>query len=82
MQSSCPASAPALLQAVLLNWTKGFSASGCVGQDVAQLLRDAAQRKQVGKGRVPLPRVLPCTQTVPIPGACATISVSFGSTLG
>ena len=38
------------LQAVLLTWTKGFNASGCVGQDVVQLLRKAAQRKQVGKG--------------------------------
>ncbi|KAM9226564.1 LOW QUALITY PROTEIN: hexokinase-3 [Leptosomus discolor] len=33
-------------KAVLLSWTKGFSASGCVGQDVVQLLREAAQRKQ------------------------------------
>ncbi|XP_010118877.1 PREDICTED: hexokinase-2-like, partial [Chlamydotis macqueenii] len=32
--------------AVLLSWTKGFSASGCVGEDVVQLLRQAAQRKQ------------------------------------
>lgn len=50
----CKAAAQPLLlsplQAVLLNWTKGFNASGCVGQDVVQLLRDAAQRKEVGKG--------------------------------
>lgn len=47
-----------LFQAVLLSWTKGFSASGCVGQDVVQLLREAAQRKQVGKGwgSIPCPR--------------------------
>jgi len=44
-----------LLQAVLLSWTKGFSASGCVGQDVVQLLREAAQRKQVVKGWGPVP---------------------------
>ncbi|NWH59276.1 HXK3 protein, partial [Geococcyx californianus] len=37
-----------LLQAVLLGWTKGFSASGCVGQDVVQLLQEAAQRKNFG----------------------------------
>lgn len=49
------------LQAVLLNWTKGFSASGCVGQDVVQMLREAAQRKQVGKswGICPLSPVVP-----------------------
>lgn len=38
------------IQAVLLNWTKGFNASDCEGRDVVQLLRDAAQRKRVGKG--------------------------------
>lgn len=48
---------PPLLQAVLLTWTKGFSASGCVGEDVVQLLREAARRKQVGEGwAVPCPR--------------------------
>lgn len=35
-------------QAILLNWTKGFSASGCEGQDVVNLLREAIKRKQVG----------------------------------
>lgn len=50
-----------LLQALLLTWTKGFTASGCVGQDVVQLLRDAAHRKQVGNvwWPVPVPRVHP-----------------------
>ncbi|NWI16458.1 HXK3 protein, partial [Crypturellus soui] len=33
-------------KAVLLSWTKGFSASGCVGNDVVQMLREAARRKQ------------------------------------
>ncbi|XP_050000429.1 hexokinase-3 isoform X2 [Alexandromys fortis] len=33
-------------QAILLNWTKGFSASGCEGQDVVNLLREAIKRKQ------------------------------------
>lgn len=54
----CDAAWPLLLflfQAMLLTWTKGFSASGCVGQDVVQLLREAAERKQVGKGWGPLP---------------------------
>lgn len=50
---------PPLLQAVLLSWTKGFNASGCVGQDVVQLLREAAQRKQVGKGWGPVPELAP-----------------------
>ncbi|XP_040429761.1 hexokinase-3 isoform X3 [Cygnus olor] len=43
---SFPCQQLGLDKAVLLTWTKGFSASGCVGQDVVQLLRDAAQRKQ------------------------------------
>ncbi|XP_068017116.1 hexokinase-3 [Melanerpes formicivorus] len=43
---SFPCQQMGLDKAVLLNWTKGFSASGCVGQDVVQLLREAAQRKQ------------------------------------
>ncbi|NXT22297.1 HXK2 protein, partial [Syrrhaptes paradoxus] len=43
---SFPCQQLGLDKAVLLTWTKGFSASGCVGQDVVQLLRQAAQRKQ------------------------------------
>ncbi|NXX38780.1 HXK2 protein, partial [Tricholaema leucomelas] len=43
---SFPCQQLGLDKAVLLSWTKGFSVSGCVGQDVAQLLREAAQRKQ------------------------------------
>ncbi|XP_058704367.1 hexokinase-3 isoform X1 [Poecile atricapillus] len=43
---SFPCQQVGLDKALLLTWTKGFSASGCVGQDVVQLLRDAAQRKQ------------------------------------
>ncbi|NXW05410.1 HXK2 protein, partial [Fregetta grallaria] len=43
---SFPCQQLGLDKAVLLTWTKGFSASGCVGQDVVQLLREAAQRKQ------------------------------------
>ncbi|XP_061858017.1 hexokinase-3 isoform X2 [Colius striatus] len=43
---SFPCKQMGLDKAVLLSWTKGFSASDCVGQDVVQLLREAAQRKQ------------------------------------
>ncbi|NXC82048.1 HXK3 protein, partial [Cercotrichas coryphoeus] len=43
---SFPCQQVGLDKALLLTWTKGFSASGCVGKDVVQLLRDAAQRKQ------------------------------------
>uniref|UniRef100_A0A8D0WHY5 hexokinase n=1 Tax=Sus scrofa TaxID=9823 RepID=A0A8D0WHY5_PIG len=34
-------------QGILLNWTKGFSASDCEGQDVVYLLREAIKRRQV-----------------------------------
>ncbi|NXB04184.1 HXK3 protein, partial [Cnemophilus loriae] len=43
---SFPCQQVGLDKALLLTWTKGFTASGCVGQDVVQLLRQAAQRKQ------------------------------------
>ncbi|NXK09792.1 HXK3 protein, partial [Herpetotheres cachinnans] len=43
---SFPCQQLGLDKAVLLSWTKGFSALGCVGQDVVQLLQEAAQRKQ------------------------------------
>ncbi|XP_037679004.1 hexokinase-3 isoform X2 [Choloepus didactylus] len=33
-------------QGILLNWTKGFNASECEGQDVVCLLRDAIGRRQ------------------------------------
>ncbi|XP_036043646.1 hexokinase-3 isoform X2 [Onychomys torridus] len=33
-------------QGILLNWTKGFNASGCEGQDVVYLLREAIRRRQ------------------------------------
>lgn len=36
-----------LFQGILISWTKGFSASGCVGEDVVRLLREAANRKNV-----------------------------------
>ncbi|NXB75772.1 HXK3 protein, partial [Donacobius atricapilla] len=43
---SFPCQQMGLDKALLLTWTKGFSASGCVGQDVVQMLREAARRKQ------------------------------------
>ncbi|NXP27561.1 HXK3 protein, partial [Scytalopus superciliaris] len=43
---SFPCKQVGLDKALLLTWTKGFSASNCVGQDVVQMLREAAQRKQ------------------------------------
>ncbi|NXA96882.1 HXK3 protein, partial [Melanocharis versteri] len=43
---SFPCQQVGLDKALLLTWTKGFTASGCVGQDVVQLLREAAHRKQ------------------------------------
>ncbi|NWR79586.1 HXK2 protein, partial [Centropus unirufus] len=45
---SFPCQQLGLNKAVLLNWTKGFSASGCVGRDVVQLLQEAAERKKFG----------------------------------
>lgn len=31
----------------LISWTKGFNATGVVGQDVVQFLRDACNRRKV-----------------------------------
>lgn len=36
-----------LLQGILLNWTKGFKASGAEGNNVVGLLRDAIKRRGV-----------------------------------
>ncbi|NXJ06673.1 HXK3 protein, partial [Odontophorus gujanensis] len=63
---SFPCQQLGLDKAVLLNWTKGFSASGCVGQDVVQMLRDAAQRNQ----RVALKVVAVVNDTVGTMMAC------------
>ncbi|XP_075716164.1 hexokinase-3 isoform X2 [Rhinoderma darwinii] len=43
---SFPCKQSSLDQGILISWTKGFSASGCVGEDVVRLLREAAIRKQ------------------------------------
>ncbi|MEE6479818.1 hypothetical protein FKM82_012383 [Ascaphus truei] len=42
---SFPCRQTSLDQGILITWTKGFSASGCVGQDVVRLLREATIRK-------------------------------------
>lgn len=42
---SFPCRQTSLDQGILITWTKGFSASGCVGEDVVKLLREAAVRK-------------------------------------
>ena len=47
---SFPVRQRALDSGVLLQWTKGFNASGVVGKDVIQLLRDALDHKQPGHG--------------------------------
>lgn len=35
-------------QSILLKWTKGFKASGCEGEDVVTLLKEAIHRREVG----------------------------------
>jgi hexokinase len=44
---SFPCRQEALNQALLLNWTKGFCATGVEGNDVAMMLREACQRRTV-----------------------------------
>ncbi|XP_023572249.1 hexokinase-3 isoform X2 [Octodon degus] len=43
---SFPCKQLGLDQGILLNWTKGFNASDCEGQDVVFLLREAIRRRQ------------------------------------
>ncbi|XP_058492917.1 hexokinase-2 [Solea solea] len=43
---SFPCRQSKLDQGILLKWTKGFKASGCEGQDVVKLLKDAVSRKK------------------------------------
>lgn len=42
-----------LPKGILLKWTKGFKASGCEGQDVIMLLREAVHRRRVSAGAEP-----------------------------
>lgn len=34
-------------QGILLKWTKGFKATGCEGEDVVSLLKEAIHRREV-----------------------------------
>ncbi|XP_004587446.2 hexokinase-3 [Ochotona princeps] len=43
---SFPCKQLGLDQGILLNWTKGFNASDCEGEDVVYLLREAIRRRQ------------------------------------
>ncbi|KAM9447245.1 hexokinase-2 [Clarias gariepinus] len=43
---SFPCHQAGLNKGILLNWTKGFKASGCEGEDVAVLLKDAIHRME------------------------------------
>jgi hexokinase len=44
---SFPVKQTALERGTLINWTKGFSATGAAGQDVAQLLQNALDEQQI-----------------------------------
>eukprot|EP00127_Corallochytrium_limacisporum_P006728 Clim_evm17s234 gene=Clim_evmTU17s234 len=44
---SFPVEQQGLAKGVLKSWTKGFSASGVLGQDVVQLLQEACERKKL-----------------------------------
>uniref|UniRef100_A0A4W4FFI4 Hexokinase-2 n=1 Tax=Electrophorus electricus TaxID=8005 RepID=A0A4W4FFI4_ELEEL len=44
---SFPCHQNSLDQGILLNWTKGFKATGCEGEDVVALLKDAIHRMEV-----------------------------------
>ncbi|XP_032870023.1 hexokinase-2-like [Amblyraja radiata] len=43
---SFPCEQRTLDQGILLNWTKGFKATGCEGKDVVNLLREAIKRRE------------------------------------
>ena len=44
---SFPVEQTALASGTLLTWTKGFSATGAIGEDIVQLLQDAFHRNGV-----------------------------------
>ena len=44
---SFPCKQTSLSQATLVSWTKGFSCTGVVGNDVVSLLQQAINRRQV-----------------------------------
>lgn len=47
MTFSFPVEQTALGAGRLLTWTKGFSATGAIGEDVVQLLQDSLDKKKV-----------------------------------
>lgn len=44
---SFPLTQKGLTKGILERWTKGFNCSGCIGNDVVQLLREALARRNV-----------------------------------
>ncbi|XP_074197519.1 hexokinase-2 isoform X1 [Camelus bactrianus] len=46
---SFPCQQNSLDESILLKWTKGFKASGCEGEDVVTLLKEAIHRREVGE---------------------------------
>ena len=46
---SFPCQQNSLDESILLKWTKGFKASGCEGEDVVMLLKEAIHRREVGE---------------------------------
>lgn len=36
-----------MMQGILVNWTKGFKATDCEGEDVVNLLREGIKRREV-----------------------------------
>lgn len=59
-----------LLQGILLNWTKGFKASGAEGNNVVGLLRDAIKRR--GVSMHDLPFILNISSTDSVLESCLT----------
>lgn len=55
-------------QSILLKWTKGFKASGCEGEDVVTLLKEAIHRREVGEA-CHEPQNDPCSESGEVLGA-------------
>lgn len=72
------------LQGILLNWTKGFKASGAEGNNIVGLLRDAIKRRGVSTA---LPALRGCPEHVclhhraPLLSSMSIVSVLLGRTL-
>ncbi|XP_071393003.1 hexokinase-2 isoform X3 [Centroberyx affinis] len=61
---SFPCHQSKLDQGILLKWTKGFKASGCEGEDVVVLLKDAIHRREVSPHEFDLDVVAVVNDTV------------------